>query len=336
MTNLGNVTKIGTGLSRPESVLANRQGDFFVSHRGHGVCRIAADGKQYLMAPYSRYLGEEIIPNGIALLDDGSFLIANISDAGGIHLLDADGIRPFVTEIEGDCCPPVNFVTVDETDRIWFTVSSTFSPRHLAYRRDIANGFIGVIENGVARIVASGLHYVNEIRPDPENGWLYVNETFAQKISRFQLNKDGSLGRKEDFCQFPKGAFVDGISLDRNGNILAACIVSNELYHVQPNSRPVPILAERIDEWIVEVELALDNGEMNRIHFDQAPTKILRNIASVAFHGNNLDQLVCGCLLGDHLVSIPAPVKGRQPVHWNVISPEWGKEFNFQEGSASS
>lgn len=61
--------------------------------------------------------------------------------------------------------------------------------------------------------------------------------------------------------------------------------------------------------------------------FDEAPTRTLRNIASVAFHGLKLGHLVCGSLLGGKLVSMPAPVKGKPPVHWEVDVPVWGDEF---------
>ena len=294
-------------------MLATRSGDLFVSHAGHGICRIRPDGTQRVLGPEVSYGGLPLLPNGIALRQDGSFLIANISDAGGIFELTPEGCRPFLTNIAGKAAPPINFVTVDETGRIWFSVSSNYNPRHLAYRRDVRNGFVGIIEDGVARTVIDGLHYTNEIRPDLENGWLYVSETFGQFISRFRLSEDGKIGKKETFAQFPKGAFVDGIALDAEGGLMAACIVSNELFHVNQESEVRLLLHERDPKWVTEVEAALDAGQMNRSHFDCAPTKRLRNIASVAFHGASLDKVICGCLLGEHLISAPSPVQGRPP-----------------------
>jgi hypothetical protein len=47
------------------------------------------------------------LPNGSALLDDGTFLIANISDAGGVFRLAAGGgAERWMTEIAGRACPP--------------------------------------------------------------------------------------------------------------------------------------------------------------------------------------------------------------------------------------
>ena len=157
-----------------------------------------------------------------------------------------------------------------------------------------------------------------------DNGWLYVSETFSQLISRFPLKADGTLGEREIFAQFPKGAFVDGISLDSEGGVWAACIVSNELFSVVEGQSPQVFISERNQNWVDQVEKSLDNKVMDRSHFDTSPARFLRNIASVAFHGKALDKIVCGCLLGDHLVSMAAPVIGKPPIHWNVEVETWG------------
>lgn len=327
MISLDQLTTIGRDLDRPECVLCTSDGSYFVSHRRHGVARICADGTQLLLAPKFQLTGLPLLPNGIALRSNGSFLVANIADTGGIFELDEYGFRPFIVEIEGMKAPPINFITVDENEKIWFSVSSTLSPRHLAYRRDVKNGFVGVVENGNARVILDGLHYTNEIYPDLKNGWLYVSETFGQIISRFPIRSNGSLGERELFAQFPSGAFVDGIAMDEEDGIWAACIVSNELFHVPANKQSYVYLGERNADWIAEVEQALDANIMNRSHFDFSPATILRNISSVAFHGSDLRQIVCGNLLGDELVCARAPVKGRKPVHWDVQVPIWGEEF---------
>lgn len=304
--------KIGEDLERPESVFVENDGTIFVSHKGHGVCQIDQDGTQTVLAPASEYGGLPLLPNGITRLKDGSFLIANISDAGGIHRVHDGRVDPFLVELNDAPMPPVNFVTTDETGRIWFSVSSTFSPRHLAYRRDVKNGYVGIFENGKAQVVLEGLHYANEIRPDISGGWLYVSETFSQKISRFPLSANLEIGEGETFAQFPAGAFVDGIALDGRGGLYAACIVSNEVFHVSASGEQTLIAGERDDAWVAEVEAALDSGTMNRTHFDSAPEGTLRNISSVALFGEGQNEIVCGALLANYLVAFPAKGEHRK------------------------
>ena len=317
----------GRGLKRPESVLTTASGDIFCSHNGHGVARIRPDGSQLLLAPPTQIGGLPIVPNGIALRPDGSFLVANISDAGGLLELDADGVRMFHPCTEGGTSPPVNFVTQDEMGRIWITVSSTYSPRSLAYNRQTANGYVALIEDGVFRVVLEGLAYTNEVRPDYEGGWLYIAETMAQRISRVRLDERGLHGTPEPFALMPRGAFVDGIDIDSEGGVLAACIISSELIRIDPEGEQTVVLGERVEAWVNEVEAAFDVGEMDRPHLDTSPTTRLRNIASLAFMGANLDQIVCGNLLDDKLPVTTAPVPGRVPVHWQTQVPLWGDAF---------
>lgn len=300
--------RIGSGLNRPESVQIGPDGAFYVSHRGHGASKVTPNGDIEVLAGYTEVGGEPIVPNGIALLDDGSILIANISDAGGVYCLKDGEITPFVTQIGGSPMPPVNFVTTDENGQIWFSVSSTFAPRHLAYRRDVKNGFVGIIENGQARILLEGLHYTNEIRPDQRSGYLYVSETFSQRITRFPMARDLSFGKGECFAQLPRGAFVDGIFLEPSGGVLAACVVSNEIFHISQQGEISLIASERNGAWVDEVERSLDAGLMNRSHFDNAPSSVLRNVSSIAIHGEYNDRLICGSLLADYLVDLPLPV----------------------------
>lgn len=324
---LDSVTTIGRGLSRPESVLATSTGDIFVSHKGRGVARIMPDGRQFLLAKAEEIGGLPVVPNGIALRQDGTFLVANISDAGGLLEVDPDGMRLFHNCSTTGASPPVNFVTLDELGRIWFTVSSTCSPRDLAYRRDVKNGYIGVIDERGMRIVVEGLHYTNEIRPDLSGGWLYISETFGQKVSRVRLDEVGVHGNPETFAELPRGAFVDGIEFDSEGSLFCACIVSNELIRITPDGSWSIVARERDEDWVNEVETALDAGAMGRKHFDTAPTSVFRNIASIAFAGEHLDNLILGNLLGDALPALSIGVTGRIPLHWNVDVPLWGEPF---------
>ena len=204
-------------------------------------------------------------------------------------------------------------------------MSSTLSPRHLAYRRNVANGFVAIIDNGHPRIVLEGLHYTNEILPDLATGTLWVSETFGQRISRFSLNAKGEVGERTGFVRFPQGAFVDGIAADEDG-VWAACIVSHEIFRIPPGTdRPELVAGERDSQWVEEVELALDAGAMGRTHFDKAPTKHRRNVSSLAFGGRNRETLLCGCLLGDKLFTLRTPFRGGQPPPWNVAVPDSGE-----------
>src|SRR5205085_4710293 len=96
-------------------------GRVYASDERGGVMAIAPDGSQRLIGS-----APDMVPNGIALQRDGSFLIANLGAAGGVWRLDRQGhAAPWLTEIDGVTLPRVNYVTTDAQDRTWICVSAT-------------------------------------------------------------------------------------------------------------------------------------------------------------------------------------------------------------------
>ena len=183
---------VGRGLNRPECVLATARGDLYASDWRGGVAHIAPDGAQEL---YAGTLpgGRPLRPNGIALRRSGSFLLADLGEReGGVFELFRDGrVQPFLETVDGVALPPTNFVVEDGTGRFWVTVSTRLKPRALGYRRSCNDGFVVIVDGRGARIAADGLGYTNEVAVHPGGQWLYVNETFARRLSRFDLRADG-------------------------------------------------------------------------------------------------------------------------------------------------
>jgi sugar lactone lactonase YvrE len=311
---------LGERLDRPESVLAVADGHVFCSHRGRGVARIAPDGSVTVAGKPPPSAGG-FTPNGIALERAGTFLIANIGDAGGIWRMAPDGALRLVTPtLNGSPWPPVNFIMVDERDRLWASVSTTRSPRHLAYRRDVRDGFLMRLDGDRWTVLAEGLHYANEFRIHPSGDHVYVSETFAQSVTRFPVRGDGSLGARERVATLPRGAFIDGLAFDCAGALWAAAIVSNALVRID-NGDIELVLAEPTPQWVDQVESALDAGLMGREHFDRTPAVFLRNISSIAFAGPQMTTILLGSLLGSAILTVAAPVAGARTAGWGY-SPD--------------
>jgi sugar lactone lactonase YvrE len=308
----------GHGLVRPECVLATRSGDLFSADWRGGVAQIRPDGSQTL---YQGTLpgGRPLRPNGIALRRNGNFLLADLGEElGGVFELSRDGrIWPTLTEVDGVELPPCNFVLEDGKGRMWLTVSTRQRPRAKAYRNNVADGFIVLRDEKGARIVADGLGYTNEAVLSPEGEFLYVNETFGRKLTRFRLKPDGSLSGRETVATFGKGTFPDGLAFDAEGGIWITSLVSNRVICVRPDGSQRLMLEDADEahvEWVEEAFLA---GTMGRPHFDRCAGKALRNISSLAFVGADRRTVVLGCLLGNSLACFASPVAGLPPVHWD-------------------
>jgi sugar lactone lactonase YvrE len=318
-TTLADVRLLGSGLVRPECVLATAHGDLYTADWRGGVAHREPDGSQRL---YHGRLpdGDELRPNGIALLADGSFLVAHLgADTGGVFRLQRDGrVEPWLLCIDGQPLPPTNFVVQDGSGRTWVTVSTRLTPRSLGYRRSCSDGFIAcVMPDGDARIVADGLGYTNEVAIHPDGRWLYCNETFARRLSRFALRPDGSLGSKEVVCEFGPGTYPDGLAFDEAGNTWVVSIVSNRLIRVAPDGAQTVWLEDAEAAHLAWTEAAFEAGQMDRPHLDRNPGRMLRNISSIAFTGGDRRTAVLGCLLGDRLATVRLPDPGVAPVHWN-------------------
>jgi sugar lactone lactonase YvrE len=317
-SHLDGVRFVGSGLVRPECVLANATGHLYTADWRGGVAHIRPDGSQALYAGPGPD-GLALKPNGVALLRDGSFLITHLgNDEGGVFRVQRSGqIEPWLQRVDGVDLPPTNFVVEDGQGRFWVTVSTRLIPRALGYRRSCNDGFIVRVDGRGAAIVADGLGYTNEVAVDPSGDWLYVNETFGRRLSRFALHADGTLGPKQVVTEFGPGTFPDGMAFDVDGQAWVVSIVSNRLIRVARDGTQTVWLEDADAGHLAQVEAAFAAGTMGRPELDGIRSRCLRNISSIAFAGPERRSAVLGCLLGDRLATLDMPVAGLAPTHWN-------------------
>ena len=320
MIDLKQITFIGNDLVRPECVLTTRSGNHYVSDFRGGITQINARQQQTF------YGGGEVAgygllkPNGIALLQDGSFLVAHLGDKqGGIFKITRDSkITPFLTEIDGEPIPPSNFVHLDHQGRIWITISTRKIPRATAYRSDIKDGFIIVVDSDGARIVADNIGYTNEVYVTTQGNELYVNATFSRELIRYTIAPDNSLISPQVVCKFGHGVFPDGLTMDVNGHLWVSSIVSNRIIRVNPEDGTQTVIIEDCDaEHLKWVERAYKIHGMGRPHLDNIKSTVLQNISSLAFGGKDLSTIYLGCLLGKQLASCQSYTQGMPPAHWD-------------------
>jgi sugar lactone lactonase YvrE len=311
---------IGSGLVRPECVLACVDGSVIAADWRGGACVVGADGRQRLWRG-QRPDGRALKPNGIAPAGDGGLLLAQLGDDdGGIWHLAADGrATPWLVELDGLPLPPTNFVLPDGAGGAWVTVSTRRHPRTSAWHAEADGGGDGFIVHvdvqRRARIVADGLGYTNEVALHPTGRWLYANETFGCRLSRFALLGDGRLGPREDVVRFGAGTFPDGLAFDVEGGAWVVSIFSNRLLHVAPDGTVTLWLEDTTPEYLVEIEAAFQAGVLGSEHMQRQPGRLLANISSIVFTGADRRTAVLGCLDGDRLATLRLPVAGHAPLH---------------------
>lgn len=319
MIDLGALRFLGAGLVRPECALAHGSGLFFAPdwEGDGGVAVIAPSGA---VAKIGARWREPLRPNGIALEEGGSFLLAHLgAETGGLFRMDAEGnVEPLLTELAGRPLPPANFVLRDPDGALWLTVSTTVRPRADDYRKGAKTGFVVRIDGRGARVVAEGLGYANECALSADVRTLWVNETFARRTAAFDLGAGGALTNRRVHAAYGPGTYPDGLAPDAEGGLWITSIVSNRAIRVRPDGAQEIVLEDADAAHLARCEAAWEADAMGRPHLDVAAGRVLRNVSNLAFAGEGLRTAAMGCLLGDRLALFEAPVAGLPPVHWRA------------------
>ena len=281
------ISYVGDGLSRPESVLVERSGTLWVSDNRCGVTRIDRDGRQTRIG---RMGGN---PNGLAMTKDGSLLVANVID-GALYRLRRDGsCETVIDRFEGRPLGAVNFVLRDG-DRLWLSVSTWSPPVDGRVNPSVADGYILCIENGTARLAAEGFLHTNEVRIDRARRFLYVAETRRGRVLRLPLGPGATLSRPQPFGPDPlfSGAHPDGLAFDAEGNLWLTEVTRNGIHIIAPDGAC-------------------------HCAFEDPDGKTLQFPSSLAFAGPDLRTVYVGSVRMTRLARFDAPVAGEPLAHWS-------------------
>lgn len=166
-------------------------------------------------------------PSGLGWLPDGRMLVVSMEDR---KLLRYDG-RSLETHADLSALAPheINDMVVDERGRAY--VSQFGFDLHR--KGEFAKTEILMVEpDGRARAVAGELAFPNGMVITPDGRTLVVGESFAARLSAFDVAADGSLGNRRVFAKL-EGAVPDGICLDAEGCIWLASPPSRECLRVR-------------------------------------------------------------------------------------------------------
>ncbi len=308
----------GKGLVRPECVIAEKNGDLWTSDGRGGICHILSDGTQKFIP--QKMDGEKVqnsLPNGLAMLKDGSFAVANMGTRRLEHMSRSGDSSVLCDNFEGRPLGLVNFVLVGPNDNLWFTVSTRKNEFMDGFRKDTSDGYIGVFDGNSVRIIASNLSFPNEIRFDSRNEYLYVAETTGKRVRRFKILDEFKLGEPEQFGPLSLGdGFPDGIAFDEKDNLWIAMVVAEKVIVITADQQVQKIIDDGNFSEIRKVEENFAAGNLLRDQMVAAKGLIAPLISSIAFGGEDLKTVYLGCLAGGQIASFSSPVAGQPMEHW--------------------
>jgi gluconolactonase len=316
---------IGRELQRPECILAQKDGSLLVADARGGVMHIGTSGDQRLILPdgaASMPAGDGLtsgsLPNGLALDSNGDVLIANIG-TDRVELLTRNGdLRVLLDQVDGKPMGKVNFVLRDRKGRLWVTVSTRINPWPNAIRSNLADGYIVLIDERGARIVADGLAFTNEVRFDQNEEFLYVAETTAKRVSRFRVLDNGELGARETYGPSQLGpGLIDGFAFDSHGNLWCAMIFSDRVVAIDPTGELHTLMDDGDKPATDDFEAAFATGEIvPKSVIEKTGGRIAPWVTSVTFGGPDLRTVYLGSLKGTSIATFRSPVAGLPMIHW--------------------
>ncbi|WP_341895390.1 SMP-30/gluconolactonase/LRE family protein [Ferrovibrio terrae] len=320
---------IGSGLQRPECILAEPDGTLWSADARGGVVRIAADGSQRLIAQQadSHFAGttdlakrftEGTLPNGLAFAANGDILISNFG-TDCLEVMDREGnSRVLYDSIDGQPIGKVNFVLRDSRNRIWLTVSTRIRNWMEAIRPGLADGYIALADENGLRIVADGLHFTNEVRLDAKEEFLYAVETCGRRITRFRVGADGSLSGREIFgpSDFGPAGFPDGCTFDAYGNLWVTLVMAERLIALTPDGELLTLFDDGKPDKIAALEAGYQAGKPTPEQMMATRSDVTPWMASITFGGADLRNAYIGTLFGTTIPWFRSPVAGLPMVHW--------------------
>jgi gluconolactonase len=318
---------VGEGLQRPECILAEPDGSLWSADARGGVVHIRPDGTQTLISQAldARFgatndeadrFTQGTLPNGLAFDVDGSILISNFG-TDRLERMTRDGRTTVMLDtIDGTPIGKVNFVLRDSKGRIWLTISTRIVNWMEAVSPSYQDGYVAVLDNNGARIVADGFRFTNEIRFDAAEEWLYVVETTGRCITRLRIGDDAQVLAREGFGPADTGGFIDGIAFDAFGNLWGTHVMSDRIFVITPQGEFRVILDDDNPEPSAALYDAFERDAVTPNHMLACGGTIAPWFASVTFGGPDLQTVYIGSLRGTRIPAFRSPVAGLPMAHW--------------------
>jgi sugar lactone lactonase YvrE len=168
-------------------------------------------------------------PSGLGWLPDGRLQVVSMTDRKLLRL--NQGVLTEIADLSGLASGFCNDMVVDNIGRSYIG--------NFGLNTDIKRGKAGPAEiimvtpEGKAQVVASDLVFPNGTVITPDGRELIVAETFAARLTAFDIKPDGSLSGRRVWARLEDNLFPDGICLDAEGAIWAAIAFQPQVIRVK-------------------------------------------------------------------------------------------------------
>lgn len=209
-----------------------------------------------LSGSYETVATIEGMPGGLGFLPDGTTLAVSQRDFRLLRI-DGDGSLSTYADLGAHCRGAANDLLVDSAGRAYvghhgFDFFGGAEPQ--------PSTLLLVETDGSVRQVAENLIFPNGMALSPDGRTLVVAESFANRLSAFDVAEDGSLSGHRIWAELP-GHTPDGICMDSEGAIWAGSPLSGTFLRVREGGGIVDEIKTRDDRWAVACVFVGDRRE---------------------------------------------------------------------------
>ena len=193
------------------------------------ITRIAPDNST------SPYLQNTNGANGLAFNAAGELIAVQTTKPGIAVLAPAGKERVLVDKFEGTPLNRPNDLVVDKSGGVYFTDPG---PRPEPGKPASPTAVYYLSENGALKRLATDIERPNGIQLSPDEKTLYVANTFSEYVLAYDVNKDGSVGKRRNFAKLAgvtktetgvtSGA--DGLAVDAKGRLYVASTAGVQVF----------------------------------------------------------------------------------------------------------
>lgn len=190
---------------------------------GKKVVRVAAGGTVETVAEIPG------APSGLGWLPDGRMIVVSMTDSK-LVAIDGGKVEAYA-DLSAICRGTPNDMAVDRHGRAYVGNAGC----NLFAGLDPRPTNLVLVENGKARQVADDLIFPNGMVISPDGRTLIVAETFAHRLTAFDIEPDGSLAGRRVFADTGTRT-PDGICLDTEGAVWVSSSETGEFVRGESES----------------------------------------------------------------------------------------------------
>ncbi len=223
--------KVIDGLNFPEGPAWDGNGNLYVSScYGGYITKISGDSSTtFIKASENPFTIKQT--NGLTFDKEGNIYACEFGIGAILKILPDGKSEIYASGYEGKRFNKPNDLAFDRNGNLYFTDPNKYDKKD-------PDGKVYMISAKTknVKLAADSIAFANGIAFSGDGLYCYVCESAENRVLKFDLNEDGTLGNRSVFVTLP-GGDPDGIAFDIKGNLYVAHFGTGHVFVVSPEGK---------------------------------------------------------------------------------------------------